>query len=161
MSLNGKRCWNKRNFIDFMGTSLCGGLAFEQVFRISECQVTLSARSEAVVPLTVRVWTNLDEDATDESFGIDNVVISRFQKIQSTFDTAFNAEGWKCGKIVRCGDYQFCGGDKVKGKGGYIKRTIRLPPGTYSVELDFIKIDFWFVCVCVCVCVNDMLHAGC
>ena len=28
-------------------------------------------------PLTVRVWTNLDSEGNDESFGIDNVIIEK------------------------------------------------------------------------------------
>ena len=62
-------------------------------------------------------------------------------------------EGWNCGKITTCGEHQFCGGYGVKGKGSDITKTFHLPAGTYSVELDFIKIDSWFVCVC-CACVR-------
>ena len=40
---------------------------------------------------------------------------------------------------------QFCGGYNVKGKGSDIRKTFNLPAGTYSVELDFVKIDSWFV----------------
>ena len=63
----------------------------------------------------------------------------------SRFDRLDDFEGWDCGKITTCGEHQFCGGYGVKGEGSDITKTFRLPPGTYSVELDFIKIDSWFV----------------
>ena len=65
------------------------------------------------------------------------------------FADSFNFEGWNCGKITTCGDYgQICGGFYVKGRGSELTKTYtNLPAGTYSVELDFIKIDSWFVCV--------------
>ena len=62
----------------------------------------------------------------------------------SRFDDLKNFEGWNCGKITTCGKHQFCGGYNVKGKGSEIKKTFMLPAGTYSVELDFIKIDSWY-----------------
>ena len=41
-----------------------------------------------------------------------------------------------------------CGGYDVKGgSGSDLTKTFHLPPGMYSVELDFIKIDSWFVFV--------------
>ena len=39
------------------------------------CKVTLSGSGTR--PLTVRVWTDLDSGASDESFGIDNVIITK------------------------------------------------------------------------------------
>ena len=39
------------------------------------CKVLLSGSD--TMPLTVRVWTNLDSGANDESFGIDNVIIQK------------------------------------------------------------------------------------
>ena len=38
-----------------------------------------------------------------------------------------------------------CGGAWVKGAESEIVKTLKLPAGTYSVELDFIKIDSWCV----------------
>ena len=62
------------------------------------------------------------------------------------FDHQRNFEGWNCGKITTCGRLgQICGGYNVKGKGSDIQKTFNLPAGTYSVELDFIKIDSWYV----------------
>ena len=37
------------------------------------------------------------------------------------------------------------GGFKVKGAGHNIQQTFMLPEGTYSIALDFIKLDFWLV----------------
>ena len=64
----------------------------------------------------------------------------------SHFNNPNNFEGWNCGKIQKCGSYgNICGGSGVKGRGTDIKKTFHLPAGTYSVKLDFIKIDSWFV----------------
>ena len=38
------------------------------------------AASESPAQLMVRVWTSLDGDASDESFGIDNVVITKLEE---------------------------------------------------------------------------------
>ena len=59
------------------------------------------------------------------------------------FDNLDDFEGWNCGKITTCGKHQFCGGYNIKGKGSDITKTFNLPAGTYSVQLDFIKIDSW------------------
>ena len=39
-----------------------------------------ASKDTTTVPLTVRVWTSLDGDASDESFGIDNVVIAKLEE---------------------------------------------------------------------------------
>ena len=148
MSVNGNICWFKTRVTGTDGTQSCGGRFKEEVFRVTSCYVNLTTTSEAIVPLKVRVWTNLDGDADDESFGIDNVLVSNFIQIKNKFDNLKDFEGWNCGKITTCGKHQFCGGYNVKGKGSEIKKTFMLPAGTYSVELDFIKIDSWCVCVC-------------
>ena len=65
-----------------------------------------------------------------------------------SFDTPQDFEGWNCGKITTCGSLgSICGGYNVKGKGSDIKKIYSLPSGTYSVQLDFIRIDSWLVCV--------------
>ena len=148
MSVNGKICWAKDNLRGYIGTQLCGGLFKEERFRVLGCYVQLFAAWELLVPLTVRVWTDLDGEADDESFGIDNVFISPFKDIKSEFNNPNDFEGWNCGKITACGNHQICGGYNVKGTGSEIKKTFLLPAGTYYVELDFIKIDSW--------CVHDM-----
>ena len=64
----------------------------------------------------------------------------------STFDYQQDFDGWNCGKITTCGDFgEVCGGYGVKGQGSEIKKTFNLPAGIYSVQLDFIRIDSWFV----------------
>ena len=146
MSLNDRTCWIKRNLIGTTGTQGCGGAFKEQVFRVLGCHVTLPpVAARRAVPLTVRVWTNLDEDAADESFGIDNVVISQSLKFNSEFGNPNDFEGWTCGKITTCGNHQICGGYNIKGTGSDITKTFLLPTGTYYVELEFIKIDSWYV----------------
>ena len=152
--MNDKTCLIKSDLIGSAGTQVCGdGDEFkEELFRVRGCYITLSAASQALVPLTVRVWTNLDEDAENESFGIDNVLVSHFREIEQAFDHSNDFEGWSCGEITTCGEHQICGGYNVKGKGSEITKTFMLPAGTYSVEMDFIKIDSWWVCFC-CMCV--------
>ena len=59
-----------------IGTQECGGIFKEESFSVRGCFVEL----EANTPLTVRVWTSLDQIATDESFAIDNIVIRPFGK---------------------------------------------------------------------------------
>ena len=163
MSVNGKTCWTKTGAIGTSGAQTCGGFFKEEKFRVTGCYITLSPASGGVVPLTVRVWTNLDGEATDESFGIDNFVLAHSKAttnpnpnpniIESIvkidkFDDPGVLGGWNCGQITKCGAMgNICGGFNVKGKGSDIKQTFMLPVGTYSVELDFIRIDSWFVWV--------------
>ena len=63
------------------------------------------------------------------------------------FNDVNDFEGWNCGKITTCGAMgQFCGGFNVKGSGADLQKVYTsLSAGTYSVELDFIKVDSWFV----------------
>ena len=64
--------------------------------------------------------------------------------IDKRFDYPQDFDGWNCGKITTCGRFdEICGGYKVKGKDSDIHKSFELPAGTYSVELDFIKIDSW------------------
>ena len=156
VAVNGNICWFKIGLSGSAGTQWCGvrnNDHKEERFRVTGCYITLKATdSKALVPLTVRVWTNLDGDANDESFGIDNVLVKTLIELKNEFDNLKDFEGWNCGEITTCGKHQFCGGYNVKGKGSEIKKTFMLPAGTYSVEMDFIKIDSWWVCFC-CMCV--------
>ena len=76
MSLNGMICW-ATSMTASQGTQECGGQnqANEDAVPVTGCSVTLFGSGN--VPLTVRVWTNLDSDAKDESFGIDNVIVQK------------------------------------------------------------------------------------
>ena len=112
----------------------------------------------------------LDLVKKQENLYLDNKTMNRKEFVaHKGMDNKFNNEnvfeGWNCGKITRCGEFgQICGRFGVKGKVWKIKKTFNnLPAGKYSVELDFIKIDSWFVCVileqvfteihaCNCVC---------
>ena len=72
---------------------------------------------------------------------------------KSTFYNKKGFDDWNCGKITTCGDFgAVCGGYGVKGKGSDIKKTFNLPAGIYSVQLDFLRIDSWFVCVMLWAC---------
>ena len=102
------------------------------------------------MPLTVRVWADLDnKNAKDESFGISNVVIRNTHTtlpITANFDNPRDFEGWDCGKITTCGKFgNICGGYNIKTDGDAIQQTFLLPAdATYWVTMDFIKIDSWF-----------------
>ena len=78
VSLNGETCWTKHDLFATDGTQQCGGGFKEERFRVTGCVATLPF-SEVDAPLTVRVWTNLDGKADDESFGIDNVVVTKIR----------------------------------------------------------------------------------
>ena len=57
-----------------------------------------------------------------------------------------NFEGWTCGAITACGEYgDVCGGFGTKNGDSEIKKTYDVPVGNYTVTLDYIKIDDWFV----------------
>ena len=71
VSVNGETCWIKRFLLGTFGTQECGGHFKEERFRVTGCHAAV----EENVPLTVRVWTSLDGDASDESFAIDNVIV--------------------------------------------------------------------------------------
>ena len=67
--------------------------------------------------------------------------------MHNNFDDPQDLEGWNCGQITTCGRMgQVCGGFNIKGTKTELSKGFHLLPGTYSVELDFIKIDSWFVC---------------
>ena len=70
MSVNGNICWIVTT-VGTSGTQECGGSDKEERFRVRGCYVAL----EANTPLTVRVWTNLNGDASEESFAINNVAV--------------------------------------------------------------------------------------
>ena len=81
VSLNGKTCWTKTDIQYTKGDgNVCGNTNanYSEERYSAACKVTLSGSD--TMPLTVRVFANLDSDANDESFGIDNVII---QKIES------------------------------------------------------------------------------
>ena len=153
VSVNDVVCWIKTDILATRGTQQCGGRFKEERFRVTGCYVTLpKTLGDDNAPLTVRVWTNLDQEADDESFGIDNVVISEATRpvdggTNNRFGNQNNFEGWNCEEITTCGDLgQICGGYDVKGRGSELTKTYRnLPAGKYSVQLDFIKIDSWCV----------------
>ena len=69
-----------------------------------------------------------------------------FTTVTAKFDDKNDLEGWNCGAITTCGKFgNVCGGYNTKAKGHDIKKTFEVPEGTYSVTLDFIKIDSWLV----------------
>ena len=145
VSLNGKQCWSQR--FGGQGSQVCGVGANGW----NEERVTVKCQGAAVRgKLAVRVWTSLNSAANDESFGIANVAVKKL-KPDGDFNDPNDFEGWNCGKITTCGKFgNICGGFGIKGKGSDIKKTFTVPAGTYSVKLDFIKIDSWYVWWTLC-----------
>ena len=82
VSLNGMVCW-AASLTASQGSQQCGGESKfkprnDEAVPVTGCSITLSG--SGYVPLTVRVWTNLNgRNAKDESFGIANVVITNVQ----------------------------------------------------------------------------------
>ena len=84
MSVNGKTCWTK-TLSGHVGTHQCGQIADgenpwfkEEAYQVTGCEVVLSGPGNR--PLTVRVWTTLDDkNAIYESFGIGDVIVQRIQ----------------------------------------------------------------------------------
>ena len=145
VTVNDKTCWTK-SFSGLDGKQQCGPVTTDG-FGEQSVAVTCEVQSLSG-KLKIRVFTDLDQDLSDESFGIDNVVVSQitFPAITAKFDKADDFEGWNCGQIKACGTYgNLCGGQAVKGKGDDITKTFDVPSGTYLVTLDFIAIDSWFV----------------
>ena len=109
VSVNGKTCWSKTKAVGTSGTQECGGFFKEETFRVTGCEVTLSGSTETI-PLEVHVWTSLDGDPGDESFGIDNV---RIKKIANGDDlppptTKPLATCDKCGVNAKSGKLTCC-----------------------------------------------------
>ena len=84
VSVNSETCWVKTGIRATEGAQVCGGHFKEQSFPVTGCNATLTATSGDTIPLTVRVWTDLDQAANDESFGIDNVVVKTIEAIPTT-----------------------------------------------------------------------------
>ena len=143
VSVNGKSCWS-RALKSTTGSEQCGVKTNNWLFEYS---TLVTCKAEAVDgKLKVRVHTDLNSNADDESFAIDNVVVKLATTITSNFNNKNDFEGWNCGDITSCGEYgNVCGGYKAKGKESEITKTFDVPAGTYGVTLDFIKIDSWCV----------------
>ena len=77
VSVNGQMCWKKTGITAGEGTQVCGQNQpkNEKVYPVTGCVSKFSGSGTKL--LTVRVWTDLDEPAEDESFGIDNFGIRR------------------------------------------------------------------------------------
>ena len=77
VSLNDQVCWTKTGITTNEGTQQCGHFQpkNEKAYPVFGCSIKLQGFGDK--PLTIRVWTDLDEPKSDESFGIDNVVIRR------------------------------------------------------------------------------------
>ena len=100
MSMNERKCAIKQNLLGTNGEQLCGGWYKEQVFRVKGCRVKLYGAPGADVPLTVRIWTDLDGDATDESFAVDNLRISKLIEAGNA-RLIYNWRSWSMGPVFQ------------------------------------------------------------
>ena len=149
--MNGQTCWRKKLSAS-SGKQVCGQ---EHVY-FNEEKILVKCSADAVNgQFTVRVYTTLNSGASDESFGVDNVVLKKletkppggFNTITANFNNDEDFQGWNCGTITNCGSFgKICGGHNTKAQSDDIKKTFKdLPAGKYEVSLDFIKIDSWCV----------------
>jgi hypothetical protein len=70
------------------------------------------------------------------------------------------ADGWTCGAVTQCGTHgSVCGGFNQKGKLSTIQKTVTVVPGTYSIDLSFLKIDSWSVCALHCTMTPPPRHS--
>ena len=148
VKVNGKQCWTK-TFTGQQGKQICGA----KTNGWNELKVKATCTAAAVDgKITVQVGTNLNSDAKDESFAIDNAVLSKapatpaFKTIKANFKDPKDFDGWSCGKVQNCGSLgSVCGGYNTKAKSHFItKKFDKLPAGNYKISLDFIKIDSWY-----------------
>jgi len=145
VQVNGKTCWQKK-LAAGSGKQLCG----QGHNGWNEEKIKVTCTAPAVNgQFTLRVTTQLNSAANDESFGIDNVVLKKieFKTITAKFSNTKDFQGWNCAKITYCSILgNICGGYNTKAKSHDIKKTFKnLPAGRYKISLDFIKIDSWFV----------------
>ena len=146
VSINDKQCWSKE-FVGANGTQTCGSSRSTW----KEESVHVQCQANAVDgKLKVRAYTDLSSTPEDESFAIDNVVVTKLvTSANFKFENKRDFEGWNCGEITLCGKYgHVCGGYQTTGSGHVIKQTFAVPTGEYAVSLEFIKIDSWFVHLC-------------
>ena len=142
VEVNGKTCWTKT--MAGQGKQVCG----RGNNGWNEDRMKVTCTGTAVDgKFTVRVHTTLNSAGDDESFGIDNVVLTKFLdsgSVTADFEDEHDYQGWNCNKITTCGSYgKICGGFNTKAKSHDIKKTFSVVPGKYSLSLDFIKIDSW------------------
>ena len=96
VQVNGKQCWKKKLSAN-TGKQLCGSNSngwFEDRIKIT-CQAP-SLKGK----FTVRVYTELNSAANDESFGIDNVVLTKlpdFTSVTANFNNAKDFQGFNYG----------------------------------------------------------------
>ena len=142
VQVNGKTCWTKK--VAGGGKQLCGSKS--NGWNEEKIAVKCTGETNAKGELTLRVYTQLDSAANDESFGIDNVVLRKVWSQKADFEDTKDFEGFNCVKITTCGSLgKICGGYNTKAKSHDIKKTYTsLPSGMYEISLDFIKIDSWY-----------------
>ena len=157
VEVNGKECFNKV-LTAGQGKQVCG--KGHNGWNEDSMKITCTGTAAKDGKFTVRVYTTLNSNAQDESFGIDNVVMKKVGDdsgggggggdgggssggMTANFDDGSMA-GWSCDKITTCGSFgKICGGYNTKAKSHEIKKTFKVDAGKYSIAFDFIKIDSW------------------
>ena len=105
MQVNGKTCWQKK-LVGGQGSQECG----QKHGGWHEARLKVTCQADAVDgKLAVRIYTDLNSGASDESFGIDNVVVS---KVTATISCKayYYIKNNKC---VACPSGSTCDGTKA------------------------------------------------
>merc|ERR1712019_332675 len=100
VQVNGKTCWEKK-LAAGSGKQLCG----QKHNGWNEEKIKVKCSAPAVNgQFTLRVYTQLNSAANDESFGIDNVVLKQieFKTITANFSNTKDFQGFNCVKITYC-----------------------------------------------------------
>ena len=104
MEVNGKTCFNKVLSAG-QGKQICGrtnGGWHEDSIKVTCTGTAVDGK------FTVRVYTTLNSAGNDESFGIDNVVLTKFLdsgSVTADFEDEHDYQGWNCNKITTCGSF--------------------------------------------------------
>ena len=83
VSVDGEPCWTRKGMTAEQGTPQCGRHTDDNFKKdydddsvpVTGCVETFSGAG--INQLTVRIWTNLDQNSNDESFGIDNALLQQ------------------------------------------------------------------------------------
>ena len=95
---------------------------------------------------TVRVYTQENSAANDESFGIDNVVLRQIWMQKADFSNPKDFQGINCVKITNCDSTSMVVPTPRRNRTHDNKKTYAdLPSGLYQMSLNFIKIDSCYV----------------
>ena len=151
--IDGVPIWSQ-TFIYTEGTTLCAignanndGAWMDEKLKIGPLEMDHDSDT-----VTIRVETTLNEDPTNESFGIDNVrLLLQMLGYEDRFERS--ADGWvdQTGQLAQtseCGSFgTILGGyNIISGGDSYLEKTYDLAAMEHdqlSISFEFVKIDSW------------------